>query len=158
MAGRKAAVGWLAIPGLMVGALALSSCGLFGNSQPDQPRAADVDIMANYARDRRMRPNVHAWQAARETLAFMRKRTSDFYGGVLATDWYRPKSSPDERLRVTVAIMSPDLKPQTIRVSVIKQRRQRGKWRDVPVSTATVAAIHDRIYKRALALKAQSVR
>jgi hypothetical protein len=147
----------------LAAALALSSCGMLdgmlASAPADQPRTSNaVDVVGNYARDRRMRPNVHAWQAARETLTFMRLRTSDFYGGVLATDWYRPKASPNERLRVTVAIMSDKLKPDTVRVSVIKQRRRGGAWRDVPVSKATVSAIHSRIYKRALQLKAQSVR
>ena len=158
MTGHSAAVRTLAIPGLVAAALALSSCGLFNNSAPVAPRTDTVDVLANYARDRRMRPNVDAWEAARQTLTFMRLRTTDFYGGVLATDWFRPKASPNERLRVTVAIMSPELKPDAIRVSVIKQRRRNGAWRDVPVSAATVAAIHDRIYQRALKRKAQSVR
>jgi hypothetical protein len=161
MTGRGAAVRSLAIPGLMAAALALSSCGMFDGmfgSAPDAPRSNAADVAGNYARDRRMRPNVYAWQAARETLTFMRLRTSDFYGGVLATDWYRPKASPHERLRVTAAIMSDKLKPKTVRVSVIKQRQRGGAWRDVPVSARTVSAIHDRIYKRALQLKAQAVR
>ncbi len=163
MTGTSAAVRRLAIPGLMVAALTLSSCGIFDGmfeGAPDeQPRSSNAaDVVGNYARAKRTRPNVHAWQAARETLTFMRLRTSDYYGGVLATDWFRPKASPNERLRVTVAIMAAELKPDTVRVSVIKQRRSRGDWRDVAVSQATVSAIHDRIYKRAQALKAQAVR
>lgn len=163
MKGKSAAVRWLAIPGLLAGALTLSSCGifdgLFDGPSSDAPRTSNAaDVVGNYSRARRARPNVHAWQAARETLTFMRLRTSDYYGGVLATDWYRPKSSPNERLRVTVAIMASQLAPNTVRVSVIKQRRSGGAWRDVPVSNATVAAIHDRIYKRARVLKAEAVR
>jgi hypothetical protein len=163
MTGHDAAVRRLAIPGLLVAALTLSSCGMFDGlfeGQPDpQPRSSTAaDVVGNYARARRARPNVHAWQAARETLTFMRLRTSDYYGGVLATDWFRPKASPNERLRVTVAIMATELDPRTVRVSVIKQRRSRGAWRDVPVSKATVSAIHSRIYTRAQQLKAQAVR
>lgn len=164
MTGHDAAVRRLAIPGLLVAALTLSSCGIFdglfeGAPEEQQPRSSTTaDVVGNYARAKRTRPNVHAWQAARETLTFMRLRTSDYYGGVLATDWFRPKASPNERLRVTVAIMAAELQPDTVRVSVIKQRRSRGDWQDVAVSRATVSAIHDRIYKRAQALKAQAVR
>ncbi len=163
MTAHSAAVRRLAIPVLVAAALALSSCGMFDGlfeSVPeDPPRSSNAsDVVGNYARARRTRPNVHAWQAARETLTFMRLRTSDYYGGVLATDWFRPKASPNERLRVTVAIMAADLVPDTVRVSVIKQRRSRGNWQDVAVSAATVAAIHSQIFKRAQVLKAQSVR
>lgn len=163
MTGQDAAVRRLAIPGLVVAALTLSSCGIFDGlfeGSPDEapPSNAAADVVGNYARAKQTRPNVHAWQAAKETLTFMRLRTSDYYGGVLATDWFRPKASPNERLRVTVAVVAAELEPGTVRVSVIKQRLNRGDWRDVPVSSATVSAIHDRIFKRAQALKAQAVR
>lgn len=163
MTGQGSAMRRLAIPGVLAAALTVSSCGIFDGlfeGQPDAtPRTStSADVVGNYARARSARPNRHAWQAARETLTFMRLRTSDYYGGVLATDWFRPKASPNERLRVTVAVMATELDPNTIRVSVIKQRRSRGAWRDVPVSDATVSAIHSRIFKRAQSIKAQSVR
>lgn len=163
MTEHGAAVRRLAIPALMAAALALSSCGMFDGMferAPEEPprSSSAADVVGNYARARRTRPNVHAWQAARETLTFMRLRTSDYYGGILATDWFRPQASPNERLRVTVAIMAAQLQPDTVRVSVIKQRMSRGNWQDVAVSAATVSAIHSRIYARAKAIEAQSVR
>lgn len=146
----------VALVALVVGGLALSSCGLFDRDPPPEPSRPGADVVGKYAKARRARPNVHAWQAARETLTFLDLRTEDPFGGVLATDWYRPKSSPNERLRVTLAIVSPELTRETIKVSVIKQRQTNGRWQDVPVSARTVSAIHDRIYKRAVQRQAES--
>ena len=87
--------------------------------------------------------------AANDHVAFARKKMSDPFGGVLATDWYRPKNAPGERLRVTVNVLGPDLEARNLRIAVFMQVRRGGVWRNGPVSASTIATLHAQIMRAA---------
>ena len=129
----------------LAGVLALGGCG---GEEKRQPGAA-VDIFARYGQARALRPNPDLWIAAESQFGFVRKRMSDPFAGVLATNWYRPKDAPRERLRVTVNILGPALESRNLRIAVIRQVRRGGVWRNGPVSASTVATLHTRIVRAA---------
>ena len=122
---------------------------LVGCTNTENQRGATVDILARYDRARALRPNPDLWMAANDHVAFVRKKMSDPFGGVLATDWYRPKNAPGERLRVTLNVVGPDLEARNLRIAVFRQVRRGGVWRDGPVSASTVATLHARIMRAA---------
>ncbi|MYJ71661.1 MAG: DUF3576 domain-containing protein [Rhodospirillaceae bacterium] len=125
-------------------ALLLTGCA------KEEPRTGTaVNIFERYAHARAIRPNPDLWVAADNQLGFVRKRMSDPFGGVLATDWYRPKDAPGERLRVTINILGPDLEARNLRIAVIRQVRRGGVWRNRPVSASTVATLHTTIMRAA---------
>lgn len=126
--------------------LALISAGCVGE---ERQRGAAVNILERYAQARAVRPNPDLWVAAGNQLGFARKRMSDPFAGVLATDWYRPKTAPRERLRVTVNILGPGLEAKNLRIAVIRQVRRGGVWRNRPVSASTVATLHTTIMRAA---------
>ena len=117
-------------------------------SEEERPGTA-VNIFERYTQARAIRPNPDLWVAAGNQLGFVRKRMSDPFAGVLATDWYRPKKAPGERLRVTINILGPDLEARNLRVAVIRQVRRGGVWRNGPVSASTVATLHTTIMRAA---------
>lgn len=115
----------------------------------EEPRPVGVNVLERYAHARAVRPNPDLWIAAGEQVGFARMRMSDPFAGVLATDWYRPKGVPGERLRVTINIVGPELEARNLRISVIRQVRRGGVWRNGPVSASTVAMLHTRIMRAA---------
>ena len=135
---RAAAVAALAF------ALILGGCV----NEETRPGTA-VNIHERYAHARTIRPNPDIWVAAGNQIGFARKRMSDPFGGVLATDWYRPKNVPGERLRVTINILGPELEARNLRIAIFRQVRRGGVWRNGPVSASTVAALHTRIMRAA---------
>ena len=108
-----------------------------------------VNIHERYAHARAIRPNPDLWVAAGNHVGFARKRMSDPFGGVLATDWYRPKNVPGERLRITINILGPELQARNLRIAIFRQVRRGGVWRNGPVSASTVATLHTRIMRAA---------
>ncbi len=125
-------------------ALTLAGCV----SEEERPGTA-VNIFERYTHARAIRPNPDLWVAAGNQLGFARKRMSDPFAGVLATDWYRPKEAPGERLRVTINILGSDLEARNLRIAIIRQVRRGGVWRNGPVSASTVATLHTRIMRAA---------
>ena len=89
------------------------------------------------------------WKAARDTLAFVPLASEDPLTGVLATEWYSPPDKPDERLKVSVYILSRALLSSSLAVRVERQTRSpQGQWSDAPVdenvNTKLETAILDR--------------
>ena len=125
-------------------ALVLAGCG------GEEKRAGvAVNIFERYAHARTIRPNPDLWISAGNQLDFVRKKMSDPFAGVLATDWYRPKNAPGERLRVTINILGAALEARNLRIAIIRQVRRGGVWRNRPVSASTVATLHTRIMRAA---------
>ena len=77
--------------------------------------------------------------------------------GVIITDWYTNPRAPGERVKLTVAILDPDLRADALRVSAARQVNQNGAWVDAPVSAATVQKLEDIILTRARDLRRATV-
>jgi hypothetical protein len=99
------------------------------------------------------------WEAARDALGFAGFASEDPLTGVLVTNWYSPPGKPNERLRVSVFILSRALRSDSISVTVDRQERApSGAWTDTPVSTATVADLETEILLRARQIHAERYR
>src|SRR3954469_24402990 len=102
--------------------------------------------------------NSYLWRAAIDTVSFAPLLQANATGGVIITDWYANPKSPGERVKLTVAILDPDLRADALRVSAARQVNQNGAWVDAPVSAATVQKLEDIILTRARDLRRSSVR
>ena len=89
------------------------------------------------------------WQATVDTLSFASLDSLDPRTGLAVTDWYRPKSKPDERLRVTVFIKARALRSESHVVTVERQTNTGGQWQDSPVSRKLVDDLENDILQRA---------
>jgi acyl dehydratase len=76
---------------------------------------------------------------------------------VIITDWYTNPRAPGERVKVTVAVLDPDLRADALRVTAARQVNQNGAWVDAPVSAATVQKLEDIILTRARDLRRVAV-
>jgi hypothetical protein len=103
--------------------------------------------------DAQVKVNRFAWQAALDSVSFMPLRTSDPYGGVIATDWYIAEKSPDERIRVNIRVDGPELRSNTVTVTVFRQTRTRRGWRNAKVNPRTAQDLENVILSRARELR-----
>ena len=101
--------------------------------------------------------NSYLWRAAIDTLSFAPLLQANPSSGVIITDWYRSPNVPTERVKLTVAVLDPDLRADAIRVSAAKQVYQNGAWNDAQVSAATVQKIEDIILTRARDLRRSTI-
>ncbi|MEX2648867.1 MAG: DUF3576 domain-containing protein [Alphaproteobacteria bacterium] len=112
---------------------------LFGSDRPEEPRGG-TGIGVNF----------YLWRASLDTISFMPLASADPFGGIIITDWYATPGAPDERYKLTVYILSRELRADGLRVSVFRQRRDgTGAWIDTPVDPATATALEDTILTRA---------
>ncbi|MGI4878875.1 MAG: DUF3576 domain-containing protein [Janthinobacterium lividum] len=97
--------------------------------------------------------NSYLWQASLDTIAFMPLATVDSNGGVIVSDWYVSPLSPNERIKVTIAILDTVLRADAIRVSANRQQLGGGGWVEVPVRAGTVQKLEETILGRARDLR-----
>ena len=128
---------------LMVLALAAPACSR-NRTLPSQLAPSQVTTLAI---------NSYLWRAAVDTVSFAPLLQANPSSGVIITDWYRNPRVPTERVKLTVAILDPDLRADAIRVSAAKQVYTNGAWNDAQVSAATVQKLEDIILTRARDLR-----
>ena len=101
--------------------------------------------------------NSYLWRAAVDTVSFAPLIQANPNSGVIITDWYTNSRAPGERVKLTVAVLDPDLRADALRVSAARQINQNGAWVDAPVSAATVQKLEDIILTRARDLRRSAV-
>jgi len=159
---------------LLLGALALAGCESSGSTRaytgtvanPGGPKATEAyrpggqraDYVQNSETGQRtatVQVNRFAWRASLDTIAFMPLASSDPYGGAIATDWYTARANPNERLRVNILVSGPELRGDTVRVTVFRQERKggRGDWANVSVDPSVAQNLENVIIQRARELR-----
>jgi hypothetical protein len=101
--------------------------------------------------------NSYLWRAAIDTVSFAPLLQANPSSGVIITDWYANPRAPGERVKLTVAVLDPDLRADALRVSAARQVLQNGNWVDAPISAATVQKLEDIILTRARDLRRSAV-
>jgi hypothetical protein len=155
---------------MLLGALAVAGCESSGStraytgtvSNPGGPKATEsyrpAGARADFSQDSptaqraaSVQVNRFAWRAALDAISFMPLASSDPYGGAIATDWYIAQRSPNERLRVNILVGGPELRADTVRVTVFRQERRggRGDWANVAVDPSVAQGLENVILQRA---------
>ena len=98
--------------------------------------------------------NSYLWRATLDTLSFMPLASADPFGGVIITDWFTPQESANERFKMTVYILSRELRSDGLRVAVFRQKNDGdGNWIDGEVHVETAAELENAILTRARELR-----
>lgn len=103
--------------------------------------------------------NGFLWRASLDTVSFMPLASADPFGGVIITDWYSPPSEEadakaTERFKLTIYILSRDLRADGVRVSAFKQIADKnGNWVDTAPDADTASKIENSILMRARELR-----
>ena len=142
------------MPRLPLTAAALTILALVGSGCS---RNRDIPLQLAPSRTTSIGVNSYLWRAAIDTVSFAPLLQADSNGGVIVTDWYTNPNSPNERVKLTVAIMDQDLRADALRVAASRQVNQSGAWVDAPVAAATVQKLVDSILTRARDLRRTAV-
>jgi len=97
--------------------------------------------------------NSFLWRASLDTLSFMPIASADPFGGVILTDWYSPPDASDSRFKVNIYILDRQLRADALKVSVFRQTRSGGGWRDTKTGPDTASQLEDTILTRARQLR-----
>jgi hypothetical protein len=89
--------------------------------------------------------NSYLWRATLDTLSFMPLASADPFGGVVITDWYEDADAKGERFKVNVLILDTKLHANALKVSVFKQNRVRGEWRDAKPNQKLIIDLENKI-------------
>ena len=94
------------------------------------------------------------WQAAHDTLDFVKYTSEDPLTGSIVTDWYSPPGNPNLRYRVNVFILSRALHSDSLTVTVDRQERTaNGQWTETTIARQVETDLENAILHRARQLK-----
>lgn len=102
--------------------------------------------------------NSFLWRATLDTLAFMPLASADPFGGVVITDWYEDPQTPGERFKVNALILDRQLRADSLKLSVFRQKKSTekntaGSWVDAPVDSQMARKLEDTVLTRARQLR-----
>lgn len=98
--------------------------------------------------------NGFLWRAALDTIRFMPLASADSFGGVIITDWLASQDNPNERFKMTIYILDPDLRADGIKVAIFRQTlRVSGIWADAAIDPESPIKIENAILSRARQLR-----
>lgn len=70
--------------------------------------------------------------------------------GQIVTQWYAVPGEPGTRSKLMVEVLDPDLRRDTIRVTVSRQvQNDQGAWSAAPTPSGTAQSLEDSIYTKA---------
>lgn len=102
--------------------------------------------------------NSFLWRATLDTISFMPLSSADPFGGVVITDWYAPPKAPRERYKLSVFILSRQLRANGIRVAVHRQKLDGRVWHSSAVAKDTAVKMENQILTRARQLRVASLK
>ncbi|HEU0157043.1 MAG TPA: DUF3576 domain-containing protein [Stellaceae bacterium] len=151
-------------PGPQVAGKAKDSAQLFVQKEPNEiDTDATIWTVLGMAKEQRYRepgPQTGStvspilWQAALDTLSFVKFASQDPLGGSLVTDWYSPKGNPNVRYRITVFVLSRSLASDSVAVTVDRQELSpTGQWVATTIARKVEDDLETKILYRARQLK-----
>lgn len=94
------------------------------------------------------------WQAALDTLSFVKFSTEDPLTGELVTDWYSPQGKPGERYKIDVFVLAPTVRSDAVAVTVTRQElTPTGEWKETTIARKVEDDLESAILRRAGQLK-----
>lgn len=91
--------------------------------------------------------NNYVWKASLDAVRAYPLITNDSISGVILTDWYAAPQTPEDRRQIRIEIMGPDIRRDTLAVSVARQTwdARIGAWLDAPVQATVAQSMEDDI-------------
>jgi len=94
------------------------------------------------------------WQAALDTLSFVKFSSKDPLTGELVTEWYSPNDKPNERYKINVFILARTVRSDAVAVTARRQERNAtGDWADTTIAQKVDDDLETAILRRAGQLK-----
>ncbi|MBP3417536.1 MAG: DUF3576 domain-containing protein [Alphaproteobacteria bacterium] len=114
---------------VLIAILTVSGCSWLPSMSSLNPFAEGVSEAESEApAEESIGVNPYLWQAALTKLSFMPLASADSAGGVIITDWAAMDNIQNEQFKITVNILSRNLRADCLKVAVFKRVLRDGKW------------------------------
>ena len=100
--------------------------------------------------------NPYMWRAALKMLSSVPLSSVDSASGIIITDWYSLNNNSNERIKISITIMSDEIRADGIQVKTFKQAKNRNGWQNVKANEENNIKIERAIIKKAALLSNQS--
>ena len=98
--------------------------------------------------------NALLWRAALDIASVAPLDDVDTFGGTIVTEWHQPKTTPDQRLKLTIFVIGRELRSDAITVHTYIQKRLGAEWVDSGRDEALGRKLEDLVLTRARELRA----
>ena len=98
--------------------------------------------------------NALLWRAALDIASVVPLDDVDTFGGTIVTEWHQPKTTPDQRLKLTIFVIGRELRSDAITVHAYIQNRLGAEWVDSGRDEALGRKLEDLVLTRARELRA----
>ncbi len=111
---------------IFLGLFLVSGCSWFSSVNPFSTEYDEANAPGKVKMAAGVNP--YLWQATLAKLSFMPLDTADSNSGVVTTDWSSIGDDKDESFKITVHILSRELRTDALEVVVFKRVWEDGKW------------------------------
>lgn len=102
--------------------------------------------------------NAILWRASLDILSTIPIDDVDAFGGSIVSEWYATAENPDQRIKLSVFVLSQELRSDGIRVVVNTQNRNAGgEWLDGGIDDELSRKLEDLILTRAREIRAETI-
>ena len=92
------------------------------------------------------------WKASLDVLSSFPLSNVDSKSGLIITDWYTSEKKPTERFKITVLLLSQDISPDSVKVTVHRQIIKQNRWVNKNIDSKKPMAIERKIIQKAIEL------
>jgi hypothetical protein len=100
--------------------------------------------------------NPYMWRASLKILSDVPLSSIDSASGIIITDWYNFNNNSNERIKISITIISKEIRADGVQVKTFKQAKNRNGWKNVKVNEENNIKIERAIIKRAALLSSQN--
>jgi hypothetical protein len=97
--------------------------------------------------------NSITFEVALDKFAIMPIMTADMTSGIITTDWYSTTSNSKERVKFNIIIKNDDMKEDSIKVNMFKEKLDGNVWKTAVASSQIEEEIKQSILKQAKRIK-----
>ena len=100
--------------------------------------------------------NAYLWRASINILSIAPLLSTDTLGGVIITDWYINRKTPNKRIKITAFIKTKELRSNGIKVKVHIQKMKNGVWSETFTDKSLETEIENSILNEAKNIRINS--
>ena len=100
--------------------------------------------------------NAYLWRASINILSIAPLLSTDTLGGVIITDWYINRKTPNKRIKITAFVKTKELRSNGIKVKVHIQKMKNGVWSETFTNKSIENQIENNILNEARNIRINS--
>ena len=112
------------------------------------------DVIGGSELNNGMPVNALLWRAALDIASVAPLDDVDTFGGTIVTEWHQPKTTPNQRLKLTIFVIGRELRSDAITVHAYIQNRLGAEWVDSGRDETLGRKLEDLVLTRARELRA----